>query len=181
MSFHIVGFSGSLRRASYNTGLLRTAAEVLPEDVSIELFDLAALPFYNQDDEAELPAPVRLFKERIELADALLIASPEYNYSFTGVLKNAIDWASRPRNQSSLTDKPIAIMGAGGRFGTVRSQLHLRQVLVEINALTLSKPELMVTTPWEKFDKEGNLTDEATRKQLAELIAALVHWARRVG
>jgi chromate reductase, NAD(P)H dehydrogenase (quinone) len=180
MSFHILGISGSLRRASYNTALLRVAAEVLPEDVTYEIFDLAALPFYNQDDEADLPQPVRAFKERIQVADALLIASPEYNYSFTGVLKNAIDWASRPRNESSLTGKPIAIIGAGGRFGTVRSQLHLRQVLVETNSLTLNKPELMVTMPWEKFDKEGQLTDEATRKQLGELLAALVHWARRV-
>jgi chromate reductase, NAD(P)H dehydrogenase (quinone) len=181
MPFHIVGFSGSLRRASYNTGLLRAAAEVLPEDVTLEIVDLAGLPFFNQDDEADIPAPVRLFKERIDLADALLIASPEYNYSFTGVLKNAIDWASRPRNQSSLTEKPIAIIGAGGRFGTVRSQLQLRQVLAETNSLTLNKPELMVPMPWEKFDKEGKLIDEATRKQLGELIAALVHWSRRVG
>ncbi len=180
MILHILGISGSLRRMSFNTALLRAAATVLPEDVTFEIFDLAPLPFYNQDIESDLPQPVREFKDRLKLADALLLATPEYNYSFTAVLKNAIDWASRPRTDSSLSGKPIAIIGAGGRYGTVRSQLHLRQVLVETNSLTLNKPELMVPMPSEKFDKEGNLTDEATRKQLGELIAALAHWTRRV-
>ena len=181
MPLHILGISGSLRRTSYNTGLLRAAAHVLPDDVTFEIADLAPLPFFNQDLESDLPEAVRQFKERVHLADALLIASPEYNYSFTAVLKNAIDWASRPRNETVLAGKPIALIGAGGRTGTVRSQLHLRQVLVETNSLTLNKPELLVSMPWEKFDKAGDLTDEPTRKQLGELIAALVHWTRRLG
>jgi chromate reductase len=176
----ILAISGSLRRASVNTGLLRAAAELAPEDVTITLYDLSRLPFYNADLDADLPDSVRELRERILAADALLIATPEYNYSFPGILKNAIDWASRPRGNASLNNKPAAVTGAGGRFGTVRAQLQLRQVLLETQTFVMGKPELMIPQAWEKFDGNGNLTDDTTRQQVAEFIAALSAWTRRM-
>jgi len=177
---HVLGFSGSLRKASYNTGLLRVAAERLPDDMTLEIFDLAPIPPFNQDLEANPPEAVRRFKERIAAADALLIATPEYNYSIPGVLKNAIDWASRPPRESPLNDKPLAIMGAGGQYGTVRAQLHLRHVAVYTNIHPLNKPEVMITRAWEKFDADGNLTDEASKKAIGDLLVALGAWTRRL-
>jgi chromate reductase len=176
---HVLGFAGSLRRASTNRGLLRAAGEVLPEDMTLEVFDLSPIPLYNADVEtAGMPESVTLFKQRLAAADAVLIATPEYNYSIPGVLKNAIDWASRPPQDCPLVGKPLAIMGAGGSFGTVRSQLALRQVAFFINMLTLNKPEVMVQRNWEKFDTEGDLTDEATREQVRGLLGALARWTR---
>jgi chromate reductase, NAD(P)H dehydrogenase (quinone) len=177
---HVLGISGSLRAASYNTGLLRAAAEVLPEGMSLEIFDLAPIPMYNQDLERDAPEAVVQLRARIAGADALLIATPEYNYSIPGVLKNALDWASRPRQASALNGKPLAMMGAGGRFGTVRAQLQLRQFLHELGVLPLGKPELMVPGAWEKFDGDGNLTHEPTREELRALLGALAHWTRRL-
>jgi chromate reductase, NAD(P)H dehydrogenase (quinone) len=177
----ILGFAGSLRRTSYNAGALRAAAELLPEGAALEIFDLAPLPLYNQDFEGELaPEPVKAFKARIAAADALLIATPEYNYSIPGVLKNAIDWASRPVATQPFSGKPTAIFGAGGRVGTARAQYHLRQIAVFTNMLVLNKPELLIQYAWEKFDGDGNLTDAATREQLAALLIALVDWTRRL-
>ena len=125
---HVLGISGSLRRASWNTGLLHAAGELLPEGMSLEIADLADVPLYNQDhDGPAAPEAIKQFKERIRAADALLIATPEYNGSIPGVLKNAIDWASRPMNDSPLAGKPLAIMGAGGIGGTIRAQLALPQ------------------------------------------------------
>jgi chromate reductase len=178
---HILGISGSLRKASFNTGLLRAAGEVLPAGVRLTIADISAIPLYNGDlDGAEQPEPVQEFKAQIAAADALLIATPEYNYSFPGVLKNAIDWAARPITTSPLAGKPAALMGAGGRFGTVRAQLQLRQVALYVNMLMLNKPELMVPAAWEKFDEQGRLTDDAVRKQVADLVAALAGWAQRL-
>jgi chromate reductase len=178
---HVLGFSGSLRGASYNSALLRAAAELLPAGMTLETFDLAPIPLYNPDiDGPDAPESVLRFKERITAADALLIATPEYNYSFSGVLKNAIDWASRPPRASPLSGKPLAIMGAGGMFGTVRAQLHLRQVATECNLLALNKPEVRVTRPWEKFDDQGRLADEQTRGELRALLEALAAWTRRL-
>ena len=176
---HVLSFAGSLRRASTNRGLLRAAAEVLPEDMTLEVFDLSPIPLYNADvEEAGVPESVTLFKQRLAAADAILIATPEYNYSIPGVLKNAIDWASRPPQGCPLVGKPLAIMGAGGTFGTVRSQLALRQVAVFINMLPLNKPEVMVQRNWEKFDPDGNLTDDATKEQVRGLLEALAWWTR---
>jgi chromate reductase, NAD(P)H dehydrogenase (quinone) len=178
---HVLGFSGSLRKASYNSALLRAAAELLPAGMTLETFDLAPIPLYNPDNDGpDAPESVLRFKERITAADALLIATPEYNYSFSGVLKNAIDWASRPPRASPLSGKPLAIMGAGGMFGTVRAQLHLRQVATECNLLALNKPEVRVPRPWEKFDDQGQLSDEQTRGELRALLEALAAWTRRL-
>jgi chromate reductase, NAD(P)H dehydrogenase (quinone) len=178
---HVLGFAGSLRQASTNRGLLRAALEVLPEDMTLELFDLTPIPLYNADVEAAgTPEPVMLFKQRLAEADAILIATPEYNYSIPGVLKNAIDWASRPPQDCPLIGKPLALMGAGGSFGTVRSQLALRQVAVFTNMLPLNKPEVMVQRNWEKFDREGNLTDDAVKEQVRGLLVALFWWTRNL-
>lgn len=177
---HILGISGSLRQASYNSALIRAAAEVLPENVTFEIYDLAPIPMFNADHETDAPAAVDEMRNRIRAADALMIATPEYNYSFPGVLKNAIDWMSRPTGQSALNGKPGAIIGAGGRFGTVRAQLQLRQILVHLNVLLLNRPELMIPLASEKFDAAGQLTDPTVRKQLSDLVAALVTWTRRL-
>jgi len=177
---HILAFSGSLRRASANTGLLRAAAEVLPEDATMEIFDLSPIPLYNADVQAAgWPAPVQDFKSRIAAADALLIATPEYNYSIPGVLKNAIDWASRPPKESPLNGKPVALMGAGGVMGTVRSQLHLRQVLLSSGMFVLPKPELYVANAREKFGEHGTLSDDAVRDRIRELLLVLTAWVQR--
>lgn len=179
----ILGISGSLRRNSNNTGLLRAAAELAPAGVSLSIYDLRDLPFYNGDEDggdAGQPERVTRFKAAIAAADALLIATPEYNYSFTGALKNALDWASRPLAGSPLRQKPAALLGAGGLSGTMRAQLHLRQVLAATDVLALNKPEVYVARAWEKFDQSGNLTDEASREQVRALVVALAAWARRL-
>jgi chromate reductase len=149
--------------------------------MSLEIADLSRIPLYNQDlDGPDAPEPVRQFKDRIRAADALLIATPEFNYSIPGVLKNAIDWASRPANSSPLAGKPLAIMGAGGLFGATRAQLHLRQICASIDMLALNKPEVRITHSWEKFDAQGNLTDETARQELRALLEALAAWTRRL-
>ena len=178
---HVVGFSGSLRKGSYNTGLLQAALQLLPEGMSLEVVDLSAIPLYNEDVlTAGFPPAVADFKSRIAAADALLIATPEYNYSIPGVLKNAIDWASRPLQGSPLNDKPLAIMGAGGMMGTSRAQYHLRQVAVFTNMHPLNRPEVAVTAARTKFDADGNLTDEPTRQAVGKLLVALGDWTRRL-
>ncbi len=180
-SINVLGFSGSLRKASYNSGLLRAAGELLPEGMTLEIFDLHAIPLYNADnDGGSLPEPVRHFKSRIAVADALLIVTPEYNYSVSGVLKNAIDWASRTPKDSPLNGKPLAMMGAGGTMGTLRAQMHLRQILQFNGTLPLQKPELYVSKAWEKFDAEGNLLDADTRKAVRSLLEALLAWTLRL-
>ncbi len=178
---HILAFSGSLRQASFNTALLREAAALLPDGVTLEIFDLSPIPLYNGDLEAAgVPGAVREFKAKIAQADALLVACPEYNYSVTGVLKNAIDWASRPVKDSPLQGKPLAMLGAGGQSGTMRAQFHLRQILVHSNVLVLNKPEVYIQRAYEKFDAQGRLKDEATREHVRALVAALVAWTRRL-
>ena len=176
----VLGISGSLRKGSYNTGLLYAAADLLPESMKLDLFDLSPIPLFNQDDELDPPEAVRRLKAHIAAADALLIATPEYNFSFSGVLKNALDWASRPMKDSPLNGKPAAIMGAGGRYGTVRAQMHLRQVLGHVNMHMLNRPELMVAFASEKFNADGRLTDPQTREQLKALLEALAAWTRRL-
>jgi chromate reductase len=180
-TINVLGFAGSLRRASWNRGLLRAAQEAAPPDIAIEVFDIADIPLYSEDiRQRGFPAVVQSFRERIRAADALLIATPEYNYSVPGVLKNAIDWASRPPDQP-FHDKPVALMGASaGMFGTTRAQHHLRQSFVYLDGRLLARPEVLVPGAAQKFDADGNLTDEPTRKLVAELIAALAAWTRRL-
>lgn len=177
----ILGISGSLRKASYNTAALRAAQQLLPPDTTLDIFDIASIPMYNDDvREQGWPAPVQALREAIANADAILLSSPEYNYSIPGVLKNAIDWASRPPSQP-FDGKPIAIMGATpGAIGTARMQYHLRQVFVFLNGMVLNKPEVMIGAANAKFDADGNLTDQATREHLQKMLAALVDWTRRL-
>ncbi len=183
----ILGISGSLRRLSHNTELLRVAAANLPDETRMEIFDLTPLPFYNADLEAEhgFPESVQHFRDAIAAADALLFACPEYNYSVTGVLKNALDWASRPvfgppRQPSPLQHKPYGIVGAGGRFGTLRAQLHLRQIAVHNEMRGLIRPEVFVDRAREKFDAVGHLIDERVRGEVRDLVHALVAFTREL-
>jgi chromate reductase, NAD(P)H dehydrogenase (quinone) len=178
-TIRILGLSGSLRNGSANSGLLRAAGELLPDDVTLETFDLSAIPLYNADHDGEAaPQAVRSLKASIAAADALLIATPEYNYSIPGVLKNAIDWASRPPKDSPLDGKPLAIMGAGGVMGTVRAQMALRQVAVFTNMHVLNRPEVLISRAWEKFDANGNLIDETSRQAVRALLESLSKWTR---
>lgn len=177
----ILGFAGSLRRDSYNRALLRAARELAAEEgIDVEIFEIDGIPPYNQDAEDAMPDAVRDFKRRIEQADAVLLVTPEYNYSVSGVLKNAIDWASRPYGANSFNDKPVAIMGATiGTLGTARAQFHLRQMLVYVNAYPLNQPEVMVAAAADKF-KDGELVDEHTRQKVREQLVALAGWAKRL-
>lgn len=175
---HVLGFAGSLRRGSYNGALLGAAEELAPEGMDIHHFDLAGIPFFDQDLEARGdPETVAAFKAAIHDADALLIATPEYNYGVPAVLKNAIDWASRPPQASVLRGKPVALMGASmGMTGTARAQLQLRQSFVFTQSPALLAPEVLVARAQEKFDAEGTLTDERTREMVRALLAALRDW-----
>ena len=177
----IVGLSGSLRKGSYNSAALRAAQALAPEGTVIEIAEIRDLPLYNDDVRAAgYPAPVERLRRQIAEADAVLFVTPEYNYSVSGVLKNAIDWASRPPNQP-FDGKPVAIMGAsGGLFGTARAQYHLRQMLIFLNAFPVNKPEVMIGQAQTKFDEAGNLTDEATREFIRKLLVALVAWTERL-
>jgi len=178
---HVLGFSGSLRKASFNTGLIRAASQLMPERMTLEEFDLSSIPLYNADNDGpHAPGSVLAFKSRIAAADALLIATPEYNYSIPGVLKNAIDWASRTPTDSPLREKPVGMMGAGGVMGTVRAQTHLRQILHFNGAFALLKPEVYVSRAREKFDDEGRLTDDDTMKQIRAFLDALYAWVLRL-
>jgi chromate reductase, NAD(P)H dehydrogenase (quinone) len=178
---NVLGISGSLRRASWNTGLLHAAGELLPAGMALQIADLADIPLYNQDhDGPHASDAIKQFRERIRAADALLIATPEYNASIPGVLKNALDWASRPITDSALAGKPLAMMGAGGVSGTNRAQLALRTISGSLNVLPLNRPQVQITRAWEKFDAEGKLTDEQTRQDIRALLEALAAWARRL-
>ena len=177
----IVGISGSLRKGSFNTAALRAAIELAPEGVSIEQAGIGDLPLYNDDvRQAGYPPPVERLRSQLTAADAILLVTPEYNYSVSGVMKNAIDWASRPPNQP-FDGKPVAIMGAsGGLLGTARAQYHLRQMLVFLNALPVNKPEVMIGQASQKFDEAGRLTDEPTREFIGKLLVSLAAWTRRL-
>jgi chromate reductase len=180
-TLHVLGFAGSLRRASWNRGALRAAQQLAPPGMVIEIFDLVGIPLYNEDVRLQgFPPSVGQFRERIRAADALLISTPEYNYSVPGVLKNAIDWASRPPDQP-FQDKPIALMGASaGGFGTTRAQHHLRQSFVFLDGRLLARPEVLIPAAATKFDEDGNLVDASAREAIAALLSALVAWTRRL-
>lgn len=171
----ILGIAGSLRKQSYNRGLLQAALQMMPPNCTLELFDLLGIPPYNQDDEMNPPASVIELKKKVRAADGILISTAEYNYSIPGVLKNALDWGSRPYGDNAWDDKPVAIMGASmGILGTARAQYHLRQVFVFLNMHALNKPEVMISSAQDKFDDKGQFTDAKGRQKIAELLNALV-------
>lgn len=179
----VCGIAGSLRKGSYNRALLRAARALAPEGMEVRPFEqLGEIPPYDADVEAEGdPEPVRALKEAIAAADALLVVTPEYNYGVPGVLKNAIDWASRPARDSVLHDKPAGIMGATpGRLGTARAQMSLRQSFVFTRTLPLPGPEVLVAGAGEKFDEEGRLTDDRTAEFVAGLMERLRDWTLRL-
>ena len=177
----ILGIAGSLRRGSFNAATLRAAQESAPSGVTIDIFDIAPIPLYNEDVRQQgFPAPVEDLRARIKSADGLLIVTPEYNYSIPGVLKNAIDWASRPPDQP-FDGKPIGVMGASvGTHGSSRAQYHLRQCFVFLNGLVMNRPEVMIPTAQTKFDADGKLADQATRDFITAHLAEFKDWVLRL-
>ncbi len=172
----ILGIVGSLRKDSYNRAALKAAQELVPDGAVLNLMNLDGIPVFNQDHEMAPPAAVLEFKRQILAADAILFATPEYNYSISGVLKNAIDWASRPYGESAWVGKPAALMGVStGLLGTARAQYHLRQILVTLNMPVVNQPEVMIGNAKQRFDESGRLTDEPTRMFIQKLLNALVH------
>lgn len=174
-TIHIAGISGSLRRASFNTALLRAAQTVLPDNTKLEIVDYSDVPLYNHDLETEVgfPEAVADMRQQLRLADGILFATPEYNWSIPGVMKNAIDWASRGPD-SPIRNKPAAIMGAGGRLGTAYAQMHLRQVLMHNHLRVVTNPSVFVARASEHFDAEGGLRNDRYLNQIQRLLAALV-------
>jgi chromate reductase, NAD(P)H dehydrogenase (quinone) len=181
LPIRVLAIAGSLRKSSLNKALVRAAIQVAPPGVVVEEFvGLDAIPLFNQDFESQLPEKVKELKARIVAADALLISTPEYNFSVPGVLKNAIDWASRPQANNSFDDKPVAIMSAGGTMGAGRAQLHLRQMFVFLNMHPVNKPQVAVTNARTRVDPAGEFTDPAIRDSIKQLLVALEAWTRRL-
>src|ERR1044072_2542977 len=180
-SIRILGIAGSLRRESYNRPALRAATQLVPQEAPLDNFELDGIPGFNQDEEKNPPAKVVELKRRVRDAHAILIVTPEYNYSVPGVLKNAIDWASRPYGDSAWAGKPVAVMGASvGAIGTARAQYHLRQTFVFLNMYPVNQPEVMVGNAQTRFDQEGKLTDETTKQLVQQLLSELVNWTKRL-
>ena len=177
----ILGLAGSLRRGSYNRALLRAAAGLAPEGMTIEMFDLADVPLYNGDVEAEGdPDGVVRLKRAIAAADGVLMATPEYNHGVPAVMKNAVDWASRPPRAAPLGGKPVGIIGASpGITGSARGQSQLRQAFEFTDSYCMPQPELLVFKAHEKFDPDGRLIDAATGEHLSRYLAAFAAWVRR--
>ena len=181
-SITILGIAGSLRKASYNKSALKAAQGLCPPGATLETFGLEGIPLFSQDEERDPPKQVVDLKARIRAADAILLVTPEYNYSIPGVLKNAIDWASRPYGDSAWNGKPVAIMGASvGLFGTARAQYHLRQCFVFLNMDAVIQPEVTIGNAAKAFDEQGNLVDETSRKLIAQLLQNLAQKARILG
>jgi chromate reductase, NAD(P)H dehydrogenase (quinone) len=180
-TLNFLAICGSLRQASYNKMALKAAIALAPQDVKIESFDIGQIPPYNEDVKAAgFPPVVQELRQKIAAADALLFVTPEYNYSAPGILKNAIDWASRPPDQP-FNDKPMAVMGASmGLSGTVRAQYDVRRMMIFLNGHFLNKPEVMIAQAQNKFDASGNLTDEPTRDFIRQLVENLAAWTRRL-
>jgi chromate reductase len=178
---HILGLSGSTRKGSFNTALLHASRELLPENTTLEIHDLSGLPLFSQDIEHDLTPAIRMFKQKIREADTILFASPEHNYSITAVMKNAIEWGNRPPSDRSWKGKPAGIISASsGPRGGVRSQMHLRQIMVDIDMYPINTPQLLVGDAETKFDKNLTLTHDQTRKILRDLLVSLVDWTRRL-
>jgi len=177
----ILGISGSGRKGSYNTALLEAAKELLPQEATLEVVDVSKLPLYNQDLEHDLPETVRELKKMIRDADAILIATPEHNYSVTAVLKNALEWGNRPPRDASWSGKPAAVISAStGLRGGVRAQLHLRQIMIDLNMYPINRPLLLVANAKDKFDENLKLTDEESLQTLRGVLSSLVEWTRKL-
>lgn len=178
----ILGIAGSLRKGSFNRSALKAAQGLVPAGATLETLEIEGLPGFNQDEEKNPPAKVTEMKARIRAADAILFVTPEYNYSLPGVLKNAIDWASRPYGDSAWKGKPAAIMGASvGVIGTARAQYHLRQTMVFLDMPVVNQPEVMIGGAADKFDKDGTLKDEKSKELIGKLLANLCDLVRRHG
>ena len=180
-TINVLGLSGSLREASLNSAALRAAAELAPAGMTVNRGTIAGIPLYDEDLRGRgTPESVTMLAQAISSADAVLLATPEYNYSVPGVLKNAIDWLSRLDPQP-FAGKPLAIMGASmGRLGTARAQYHLRQTFVYLNAMVLNQPEVMIGAAHTLVDDANNLTDETTRAHISGLLEALAVHTRRL-
>jgi chromate reductase, NAD(P)H dehydrogenase (quinone) len=177
----ILGIAGSLRKNSFNRGILKAASELVPDSSHIDVFELDGIPGFNQDEEKSPPPKVVELKQLVREADAILFVTPEYNYSIPGVLKNAIDWASRPYGDSAWAGKPAAIMGASiGSIATARAQYHLRQMMVFLDMHPLNQPEVMVGNCTDKFNEAGELTDESTKEHIRKQLEALVEWSKKL-
>jgi chromate reductase, NAD(P)H dehydrogenase (quinone) len=177
----ILGFAGSLRKGSYNRMLLQETVGLVPDSAQIETFDLEGIPPFNADNESSPPERLKEFKTKIKAADAILIVTPEYNYSIPGVLKNAMDSASRPYGDNSLQGKPVAIMSAStGILGGARAQYHLRQTFVFLKMYPLNSPEVFVTLAAQKFDANGKLLDEKTSDLIRQMLDSLVAWTLKL-
>ena len=177
----ILGIPGSLRQASFNRFALVAAQALLPAGASLDIFELEGIPVYNQDLDKQPPARVVEMKTRVRAADAILFATPEYNYSMPGVLKNAIDWASRPYGDSAWQGKPVAVMSASvGILGGARAQYHLRQSFVFLNMYPVNQPEVLIANAAQRFNERGELTDETARDLIRKLLAELVAWTRKL-
>jgi chromate reductase len=178
----VLGISGSLRQGSYNSMALRAAQKLVPAGMTIDIADISTIPLYNDDVRvAGEPAAVTALKAQVRAADAVLIVTPEYNFSIPGVLKNTLDWLSRPP-EPPFDGKPVAIMGASpGPVGTARVQYDLRKVLVFMNSFTVNKPEVFISFAQNKFDAKGELTDEATAQFIGDLLVSLQNLKKRVG
>lgn len=177
----ILGIVGSLRKKSYNKALMQVAFEVLPKGATLQVFDIKDIPQFNQDDEQKPTDVVKDLKSMIRKSDAVLIACPEYNYSVPGVLKNAIDWASRPYGDNAWEGKPVAVMSASiGMIGGARAQYHLRQIFVFLNMYPINQPEVMMPFAEEKVDNEGKIADKVTRELVKQLLTSLIDWTRKI-
>ncbi len=169
----IIAISGSLRKGSYNTMLLKALTKLAPKGMQIEIAEIGNLPLYNSDDEAAFPAEAQTLKDKVEKADGIIIATPEYNRSVPGVLKNAIDWTSRPWGKNSFVGKPVLIAGVSvGKIGTAVAQSHLRQIMLYLDADVIGQPELYLTN--EIFSDDGTVSDEQTKKLLSGALDVLV-------
>ena len=177
----ILGISGGGRKRSYNSALLEAATQLLPPDATLEVVDVSRLPLYNQDLEHDMPEVIKELKKKIRGADAILIATPEHNYSITAVLKNAIEWGNRPPRDASWSGKPAAIISAStGLRGGARAQLHLRQIMIDLNMHSINRPLLLVANAKDKFNENLQLTDDETLQSLREVLSSLVEWTRKL-
>ena len=177
----ILGISGSGRKRSFNSALLEAAKPLLPPNTTLEVFDVSKLPLYNQDLEHEMPEVVMELKKKIRGADAILIATPEHNYSVTGVLKNAIEWGNRPPRDASWSGKPAAVISASTSLrGGVRAQLHLRQIMIDLNMYPINRPLQLVANAKDKFNEDLKLTDQESLQTLRDVLSSLVEWTRKL-